>query len=256
MNISCILAAKILRESVDGADVILDAVNRYNAVLDDYIIPGVFHALFDITAELKTEDKELVLLREPKEAGYYEFSAKDDLVITNRYPGFTPDQIKKSFHADTYCFDSIPEKECFMFAHSLLHLFFGFVPLRRGTGLRSAVDKLRHQNLLGLCLAGVHQAHPAHRIAGFQLLRRARRLRQLEHHLLQTAVRRLLDLQQVRVQLLAHQKLIVKNRTVFLQVCFPHPAVLAQGLLRLLAQAQVGNQVISVPRVSQVVLHV
>ena len=21
---------------------------------------------------------------------------------------------KKSFHADTYCFDSIPEKECFM----------------------------------------------------------------------------------------------------------------------------------------------
>lgn len=109
-----ILAAKILRESVDGADVILDAVNRYNAVLDDYIIPGVFHALFDITAELKTEDKELVLLREPKEAGYYEFSAKDDLVITNRYPGFTPDQIKKSFHADTYCFDSIPEKECFM----------------------------------------------------------------------------------------------------------------------------------------------
>lgn len=114
LNISCILAAKILRESVDGADVILDAVNRYNAVLDDYIIPGVFHALFDITAELKTEDKELVLLREPKEAGYYEFSAKDDLVITNRYPGFTPDQIKKSFHADTYCFDSIPEKECFM----------------------------------------------------------------------------------------------------------------------------------------------
>jgi len=114
LNISCILAAKILRESVDGADVILDAVNRYNAVLDDYIIPGVFHALFDITAELKTEDKELVLLREPKEAGYYEFSAKDDLVITNRYPGFTPEQIKKSFHADTYCFDSIPEKECFM----------------------------------------------------------------------------------------------------------------------------------------------
>ena len=83
-------------------------------LLDDYIIPTVFHALFDITSELKTEDKELVLLREPKDAGYYEFSAKDDLVLTNRYPGFTPEQLKKSFHADTYCFDSIPEKECFM----------------------------------------------------------------------------------------------------------------------------------------------
>lgn len=114
LNISCILAARILRESVDGIDVILEAVNRYNAVLDDYIIPAVFHALFDVTSELRTEDKELVLLREPEDAGYYEFSAKDDLVLTNRYPGFTPEQIKKSFHADTYCFDSAPEKECFM----------------------------------------------------------------------------------------------------------------------------------------------
>ena len=114
LNISCILAARILRESVDGIDVILEAVNRYNAVLDEYIIPAVFHALFDVTSELRTEDKELVLLREPEDAGYYEFSAKDDLVLTDRYPGFTPEQIKKSFHADTYCFDSAPEKECFM----------------------------------------------------------------------------------------------------------------------------------------------
>ena len=114
LNISCILAARILRESVDGIDVILEAVNRYNSVLDDYIIPAVFHALFDVTSELRTEDRELVLLREPEDAGYYEFSAKDDLVLTDRYPGFTPEQIKKSFHADTYCFDSAPEKECFM----------------------------------------------------------------------------------------------------------------------------------------------
>ncbi len=114
LNISCLLAARIIRESVDGINVILDSINRYNAVLDDYIIPAVFHALFDVTSELRTEDQELVLLREPKDAGYYEFSAKDDLVLTCQYPGFTPEQIKKSFHADTYCFDSIPEKECFM----------------------------------------------------------------------------------------------------------------------------------------------
>lgn len=114
LNISCILAARILRESVDGIGTVLEVVNRYNAVLDDYIIPAVFHALFNVTSELKTEDRELVLLREPKDAGYYEFSAKDDLVLTNCYPVFTPEQLKKSFHADTYCFDSIPEKECFM----------------------------------------------------------------------------------------------------------------------------------------------
>lgn len=114
LNISCILANKILTECVDGIDKVLEVVNRYNLVLDDIIIPTIFHALYDVTAQLKTEDKEVVLLREPKDAGYYEFSAKEDLVITNRYPGFSPEEVKKSFHADTYCFDSIPEKECFM----------------------------------------------------------------------------------------------------------------------------------------------
>ena len=113
LNISCILAARILRESKDGLEVILAAVNKYNAVLDDIIIPTVFHALFDVTTVQKTEDKDVVLLREPKDAAYYEFSAKDDLVITNKYPGFTPDEVMKSFHADTYCFDSLPERECF-----------------------------------------------------------------------------------------------------------------------------------------------
>ena len=33
LNISCILAARILRESVDGIDAVLEAVNQYNAVL-------------------------------------------------------------------------------------------------------------------------------------------------------------------------------------------------------------------------------
>ena len=113
LNISSILAAKILREAQDGMDVILADVNQYNAVLDDIIIPTIFHALFDVTAIQKTEDRDVGLLREPKDAAYYEFSAKDDLVITNKYPGFTPDEVLKSFHADTYCFDSLPEKECF-----------------------------------------------------------------------------------------------------------------------------------------------
>ena len=114
LNISCLLASKILREAEDGMELILEKVNQYNAVLFDIIIPAIFNALFEVTSELKTEDRELVLLREPKDAGYYEFSANDDLVLTNNYSGFTPAEIAKSFHADTYCFDSKPEKECFM----------------------------------------------------------------------------------------------------------------------------------------------
>ena len=137
------------------------------------------------------------------------------------------------------------------------------------------MNKLHHQNLLGLCFASVHQAHPAHRVAGFQLLRRARCRRQLGHHLLQTVLRCLVDLDEVRIQLLGQQQLIVNQGTVFLQVRFPHPAVLivnqgtvflqvrfphpavlAQGLLRLFGQLQVGDLIISVHRVSQAVLHV
>ena len=114
LNISCVLASRILREAEDGMDLILQKVNQYNAVLFDIIIPAVFGALFEVTAELKTEDRDLVLLRKPKNGEYYEFSADDDLVLTNHDPGFTPAQIAKSFHADTYCFDSKPEKECFM----------------------------------------------------------------------------------------------------------------------------------------------
>ena len=87
--------------------------------------------------------------------------------------------------------------------HSLLHLWIGSVPLRRGTGLGSAVDKLRHQDFLGLGFAGVHQPHPLHGIAGFQFLGGSRFLRQLGYHLLQSALGGLVDLQKVRVQLLA-----------------------------------------------------
>lgn len=62
----------------------------------------------------KSEDVDMVLLREPKDSGYYEFSANDELVITKGHNNFTPKEEAKSFHADTYCFDSKPEKECFL----------------------------------------------------------------------------------------------------------------------------------------------
>ena len=113
LNIPCVLANRILRECKDGTDKVLECVNQYNGVLYDIVIPGIFHALYEVSSEQKTEERELILLREPKDAGYYEFSAKKELVLTNQAPGFTQKQLKKSFHADTYCFDSKPEKECF-----------------------------------------------------------------------------------------------------------------------------------------------
>ena len=114
LNISPILSAQIIKESKDGEATVLEAVNKYNEILDDVIIPHIFHALFEVTSEVKSEDRELVLLKEPKDAGYYEFSGKPELVVMHTDPQFKPVEVDKSFHADTYCFDSKPERECFL----------------------------------------------------------------------------------------------------------------------------------------------
>ncbi|WP_182142116.1 TnsA endonuclease N-terminal domain-containing protein [Schaalia sp. JY-X169] len=113
LNLSPIFLDKILRESVDGADLILQKVNDYNEVLDDVIVPGIFHAMYEISSEIRSDDRDLVLLHEPKGRGYYEFRAKPELVIQRNSSKVTDQQRDKSFHADTYCFDSKPEQQCF-----------------------------------------------------------------------------------------------------------------------------------------------
>ena len=53
-------------------------------------------------------------------AAHFRFTCWDGYFIGSggRFIGydaqFTPDEVAKSFHADTYCFDSKPERECFM----------------------------------------------------------------------------------------------------------------------------------------------
>lgn len=114
LNMSPILVEDILTEAADGIDFILEKVNLYNDVLDDIIIPKIFDTLYEVQSTQQSEDIDVVLLREPKDAGYYEFSAEDNMVITKGHNSFRPEEIAKSFHADTYCFDSMPEKELFL----------------------------------------------------------------------------------------------------------------------------------------------
>lgn len=105
---------KILRESVDGFKAIVEAVNRHNEIMDDFIIPKIFHTLYEVKSIQRSEDVDMVLLKKPKNSDYYEYSASEDLVICNDDDNLTPQQKAKSFHADTYCFDSKPERECFL----------------------------------------------------------------------------------------------------------------------------------------------
>lgn len=115
LNVSCIQIAKIIREATDGIDKIVKAVNTHNEILEDIIIPKIFYTLYEVKSTRREANVNVCLLKDPQNgASYYEFTAEPDLVITKHHNNFTQEEINKTFHADTYCFDSKPEKECFL----------------------------------------------------------------------------------------------------------------------------------------------
>ena len=119
-NMSCHIIEKILRASKDGPDKIVSLVSKYNALLYERIIPYIFNAIFEVLCETKVFEKEVELLRYPAGKDFYEFSAEPDLVVSVNQRQFDKTDDggarilrDKSFHTDNYCFDSIPERECF-----------------------------------------------------------------------------------------------------------------------------------------------
>ena len=115
---SPILIRKYLESSADGIDLIVSKVNEANNLLYDKIIPDIFNALYEITEEIKTEEEEVELTKDPSNgSGFYEFSYKEDLLASLSDPVYEKYQ-DKSFNLDNYCFDSQPEKTLFW---TLLH---------------------------------------------------------------------------------------------------------------------------------------
>lgn len=120
LNISPVFADRILSECVDGADVVTETVSKYNEVLTDIVIPTIFNTLYEVKRSVITEDREVDLLRLPEGKEYYEFLADENLVALQNEAQFEKKDKSgiaakdKSFHTDTYCFDSKPEKECFL----------------------------------------------------------------------------------------------------------------------------------------------
>lgn len=111
-EVSCLAIDHMLEESSEGIEMILGFVNRHNELIADVIVPTLFRSLFEVEVERCAVPVEVSLLKESKNSAYYEFSANPDLVVTNteaEYDGYE----EKTFHADTYCFDSKPEKELF-----------------------------------------------------------------------------------------------------------------------------------------------
>ena len=81
-EIKCTQIAKMLRESKEGMTEILIYVNEHNAILYDKIIPKLFETLYKVEKEIVKENVDVKLLKKPREGGVYEFSGKEDLIVT------------------------------------------------------------------------------------------------------------------------------------------------------------------------------
>jgi len=109
LNRPCLEIEQILTCTVDGMNSIVTRVNEFNELLYDCVIPRLFEALYEIQ-EHKAEEEEIIELVKVPVRGYYEVSAKPDLISREQEYQV---QAEKSFHLDAYCFDSHPEQRLF-----------------------------------------------------------------------------------------------------------------------------------------------
>jgi hypothetical protein len=111
LNLSPIEIEEILRSTQDGVDEILKSVNNFNELLYDELIPRLFRQLYDLQEKKEETEQDIELVKIP-DKGYFAISADPDLVIEIEHKNFKKYR-DKSFHLDTYCFDSSPEMICF-----------------------------------------------------------------------------------------------------------------------------------------------
>lgn len=114
-EVRCTQISKMLHESVDGMKMILDMVNKYNQIVQDILVPKIFETLYCVNRDIIKENVEVKLLKKPKEGGCYEFSGDKNLIVSYDSDDYIVSKYKdKSFHADTYVFDSKPEYRLFL----------------------------------------------------------------------------------------------------------------------------------------------
>jgi len=111
LNRSPLEIENILRRSGEGIEKLLGKVNEYNELVYDWIIPRLFKELYEVERFKMEEEEEVALVKVP-EKGFYEFHADPNMVI-KEVDEQLADYIDKSFHVDTYCFDSVPERDLF-----------------------------------------------------------------------------------------------------------------------------------------------
>lgn len=109
LNLPCLQIEEVLANTAEGMSAILACVNEFNEILYDWVIPRLFDALYEIREHEDTEPYDVELVKIPPD-GFYQVSAQRDLILRESDAGLLA---SKSFHLDTYCFDSMPERELF-----------------------------------------------------------------------------------------------------------------------------------------------
>lgn len=112
LNRSPIEVRKILENSQEGMSNVLQLVNQHNEILFDWVIPHLFKDLYEIDEFEKKVEEEIDLVKDPSPDNFYSVHAEEDLVYESSHLSVQT-YVHKSFHLDTYAFDSKPEKELF-----------------------------------------------------------------------------------------------------------------------------------------------
>ena len=103
---------QLLDATKEGTDELVAITNEFNELLYDEIIPRLFRQLYDLDETEQTEEHEVDLIKLPPN-GYYEMSAAKDKIVRMHDQQINDDERAKSFHLDTYCFDSGSESWLF-----------------------------------------------------------------------------------------------------------------------------------------------
>lgn len=113
LNKSALSVQRMLAAAETPISEVVSVVSAHNEILYDWIIPRLFHQLYEINEFSRDEEREVTLVNPPPDDNGFLFSALPELMASSEAERFLPYR-NKTFHLDHYCFDSKPEFEFFL----------------------------------------------------------------------------------------------------------------------------------------------
>lgn len=104
----------LLRESAEGLEALVAKVNEFNELLYDKVIPSLFDALYEVSNYDKPEREKVELVNDPAGGHFTIHGDPEKTQLFEQWKDSRAALAGKSFHLDTYCFDSMPEQDFFL----------------------------------------------------------------------------------------------------------------------------------------------